>query len=219
MTTLLRMPNSPLPPPIHEPLGVVLGTRAKVNLLRVLTAESAPLSQRELARRAGVTLRSAQAALAELYAVGIVLRIEGGRDHLSHLNTRHVLATSLIGLFSAEAETARQLRQAIARAASGDKDPPLGLYLFGSVARGEETLTSDVDILLIARDVAHREVLMDRTLSAVDPLRATYGASVAPIAYTVREARRGWNEHAAPWPELARDVVTIVGPPLGDLLK
>lgn len=213
------MPNSPLPPPIHEPLGVVLGTRAKVSLLRVLTAESVPLSQRELAHRAGVTLRSAQAALAELYAVGIVQRIEGGRDHLNALNARHVLAPSLIGLFSAEAELARQLRQAIARAATGEEDPPLGLYLFGSVARAEETLKSDVDILLIARDAEHREALMDRTLSAVEPLRTTYGASVAPIAYTVREARRGWNAQAAPWPELGRDVVAIVGPPLGELLR
>ena len=64
----------PTSPPLHEPLGVVLGTRAKVDLLRVLTAGGAPLSQRELARRAGVTLRSAQAALADIERLGGQLR-------------------------------------------------------------------------------------------------------------------------------------------------
>ncbi len=49
------MVHSLLPPALHEPLGVMLGTRAKISLLRVLTAQGAPLSQRELARRAGVT--------------------------------------------------------------------------------------------------------------------------------------------------------------------
>lgn len=213
------MPQSPLPPPLHEPLGVLLGTRAKVDLLRVLTARGAPLSQRELARRAGVSLRGAQAALADFYALGIATRLQGGRDHLTMLNEQHVLAPALTTLFSAEAEVARGLRQAIAAAATGDRNPPMGLYLFGSVARAEETPDSDVDVLVIARDVPHREQLLERTLAGVQALRAQYGVTVNPVAYTIREARRGWGEGAAPWTEIARDVVTIQGPALAELLK
>ena len=213
------MPQSPLPPPLHEPLGVVLGTRAKVDILRILTALGTPLSQRELARRADVTLRSAQAALDDLYAVGIAAKLVGGRDHLTTLNSHHILAPTLTALFSAEAELARNVRTAIATIVAGDRNPPLGLYLFGSVARAEETTKSDLDILLVARDANHREALLDRTLAAVETLQTRYGVSVAPIAYTIREAKRGWNSGAAPWPELARDVVAILGPPLGELLK
>ena len=212
------MPRPPLPPPVREPLGAILGTRAKVDIVRELTAQGAPLSQRELARRAGVTLRSAQAALVDLYAVGIAEKLEGGRDHLTRLNVRHILASALTEVFRAEAELARNLRQAIATITVGDGDPPLGLYLFGSVARAEETTTSDVDILLIARDARHRGELLDRTLAGVESVRAKYGVSVAPIAYTLRDAKRGWNENASPWPDLARDAVAIMGPPLGDLL-
>ncbi len=212
------MSRSPLPPPLHEPLGVVLGTRAKVGILRVLTAQGAPLSQRELARRASVTLRSAQAALAELHAVGVVEKLVGGRDHLTRLNVRHVLAPTLTALFGAEAELARKMRSAIAAIAIGDKDPPVGLYLFGSVARAEETIASDVDILLIACDAKHRDALLDRTLAGVESMRTQYGVAVAPIAYTIREARAAWGAQAAPWPELARDVVPILGPPLGEVL-
>lgn len=212
------MAKSSLPPPLHAPLGVVLGTRAKVDILRVLTAQGAPMSQRELARRARVTLRSAQAALAELHAVGVVEKLVGGRDHLTRLNASHVLAPTLTALFDAEAELARNMRTAIATIAIGDKDPPAGLYLFGSVARAEETIDSDVDILLIARDAKQRDALLDRTLAGVESMRARYGVSIAPIAYTIREAKAAWGAKAAPWPELARDVVPILGPPLGELL-
>ena len=208
-----------LVPPLHEPLGVMLGTRAKVGILRVLTARGAPLSQRELARRAGLTLRSAQAALADLYAVGIAQRYVGGRDHLTTLNAQHAVAPTLTALFNAEAELARNTRHAIATSAAGDKDPPLGLYLFGSVARAEETLVSDLDILLIARDAHHRERLLDRTLGDVGAIKTRYGVTVAPVAYTIREAKRGWGAGTAPWPELARDVVVVMGPPLGELLR
>ncbi|MEQ1690539.1 MAG: nucleotidyltransferase domain-containing protein [Gemmatimonas sp.] len=213
------MPKSPAPPPLHQPLGTILGTRAKVDILRVLTARGAPLSQRELARRADVTLRSAQAALADLYAMGVATKLAGGRDHLTDLNPQHILAPTLIALFSAEAELARNMRTAIAAAAAGDKHPPLGLYLFGSVARAEETLDSDLDILLVARDDSHRGVLLDRTLAGAKDLHSRYGVTVAPIAYTIREAKRGWEAGSAPWPELARDAVTLMGPPLGDLLR
>jgi len=213
------MPQSPLPPPIHEPLGVLLGTRAKVDLLRVLTARGAPLSQRELARRAGVSLRGAQAALADFYALGIATRLQGGRDHLTLLNEQHALAPALTTLFSAEAELARGLRHAIAAAVAGDRNPPMGLYLFGSVARAEETPDSDVDVLVIARDVEHREQLMERSLTSVETLRTQYGVTMNPVAYTIREARRGWADGTALWAEIARDAVTIQGPALVELLK
>ncbi|MBU6364717.1 MAG: nucleotidyltransferase domain-containing protein [Gemmatimonadetes bacterium] len=208
----------PVPPPLHAPLGVVLGTRAKVDLLRVLTAGGAPLSQRELARRAGVALRSAQAALADLCATGVARKLEGGRDHLTLLNERHRLAPALIALFRAEAEVPLGVRQALATLARGDGSPPLGVYLFGSVARGEETVESDLDVLLVARNAAHRELLLERLLAGADTLAAEFGVTASPLAYTLGEARRGWKAGAAPWPDLARDVLPVLGPPLAELL-
>ncbi len=121
-------------------------------------------------------------------------------------------------LRSAQAELALGMRQALAALARGDRKPPLGLYLFGSVARADETSASDVDVLLIARDATHRELLMDRLLAGVDTLRVQYGATASPVAYTIGVARRGWGECAAPWPDIARDVVPILGPPLSELL-
>ena len=125
------MAKSPPPPHLNEPLGVLLGTRAKVGLLRILTAQGEPLSQRELARRAALTLRSAQQALADLYAMGVVTQIAGGRDHLSVFNTRHMLANALAALFAAESELARQLRAELVRVSTGNAE--LGLVAMSQV--------------------------------------------------------------------------------------
>src|SRR5688500_10950878 len=104
--------------PTREPLSYLLGTRAKVGCLRVLSLTSELLTQREVARRAGVQHRSAQLALDELVALGVVRRIEGGRDFLVGFNDAHALAARLRPAFSAEAEFFLALRQQLALVAS-----------------------------------------------------------------------------------------------------
>src|SRR3990172_2055699 len=62
----------------REPLAFALGTPAKVSALRALAGAGEPLSQRDVARRAGVQHRSARLALDELVLLGIVFRPGGG---------------------------------------------------------------------------------------------------------------------------------------------
>jgi hypothetical protein len=95
----------------------------------------------------------------------------------------------------------------------------VGVYLFGSVVRGDDTLDSDLDVLLIAKDDAHRNALLEQLLTDAVAIRARFGLSVSPIGYTLREARRASRARAAPWPELQRDVVALDGPSLLDALR
>jgi uncharacterized protein len=46
-------------------------------------------------------------------------------------------------------------------------DELVGVYLYGSYARGEQTQDSDIDVLVVVRDDSKRAELMDRTLNAV----------------------------------------------------
>jgi DNA-binding IclR family transcriptional regulator len=84
-----------------------------VSVLRVLSADPAPISQRELARRARVPLRSTQAALRDLHALGVVRQMEGGRDYLVAMNMQHLLAPAVSALFSSESTFPLELRRAI----------------------------------------------------------------------------------------------------------
>src|SRR5687768_7453265 len=124
--------------PAREPLSYHLGTRAKVSCLRVLCTSTGLLTQREVARRAGVQHRSAQLALDELVELGAVRRIEGGRDFLVGFNDGFALGAPLRQLFQAESEFFLWLRQQLARLVA---DAPrsariISVVLFGSVARG-----------------------------------------------------------------------------------
>ncbi|MEE8117120.1 MAG: nucleotidyltransferase domain-containing protein [Gemmatimonadales bacterium] len=206
--------------PTREPLSYLFGTRAKVSCVRVMCAAGDPITQREVARRAGVQHRSAQLALDELVAVGLVSRIEGGRDFLVRLNDEHHLGSAVRSLFNAEAAQFLELRRRLVEIATGGARVReiRSAVLFGSVARGDDRPDSDLDLLLIVADAGARERLLERFYAAVPHLHARFGCRVRPLAYTLAESRRCWRAHEPPLPDVARDGLVLFGPPLPDLL-
>ncbi|MGQ0815370.1 MAG: nucleotidyltransferase domain-containing protein [Gemmatimonadota bacterium] len=206
--------------PVREPLSYLLGTRAKVACLRVLAASTELLTQREVARRAGVQHRSAQLALEDLTALGVARRIEGGRDFLVGFNNAYELGASLRAIFNAEAGFFLALRQRLARIAT---DAPRGaritsLVLFGSVARGDDQPGSDLDLLVITRNADATEIALARINAAAEEIRTALGYMVRPIAYTVTDARSRWRRREPPFPEILSDHIVLAGPTLRELL-
>jgi predicted nucleotidyltransferase len=76
---------------------------------------------------------------------GIVLRRPAGNANLYKLNRDHVAASWIEGLASLPAQVLDRLRDAIRRW----EHPPTLVVLFGSVARGEATPESDLDLLVV----------------------------------------------------------------------
>lgn len=206
--------------PLRAPLGLLLGTGAKVATLRVIAAAGSPITQREVARRAGTQVRSAQIALEDLVTLGIVARTQGGRDHLVAFDRRHHLAAAVEALYAAEADAFRALRErldALVRAHPARRRA-ISLAVFGSGARGDDTAGSDLDLFLVAADVASRDALADAVRAARDELHARFGVEPKLLAMTLAEARRGWRMRRPPLPQIVADAIPIAGPPLRDLL-
>ena len=81
----------------------VLGSRARVSVLRVLHAGHPELNAREVARRAGLAHRSAQLALTALAHIGAARMRAIGNNHVFSLNPAfHLNSPSLSALFEAE---------------------------------------------------------------------------------------------------------------------
>lgn len=211
-----RAAKRPRGGPAREPLTYLLGTRAKVDCLRVLAAAGAPVSQREVARRAGVQHRTAQLALDELVALGFLRRIEGGREFLVALDERHRLAPALRDLFQSEAVQFLELRRGLAGMAPGRG--VLAAALFGSVARGDDTADSDLDVLLIATDETACSKALEGFAPGAQELEVTFGRRVRPIAYPLAKARRLWRQRKPPIAEAVRDGLVLRGPALRELL-
>ena len=71
-----------------------------------------------------------------------------------------------------------ELRRELARCLG---DELVGLYLYGSHARGEQTPDSDIDVLVVVRDESKRPELWDQTLNAVAGLCLKYDTLISDM--------------------------------------
>jgi predicted nucleotidyltransferase len=160
-------------------------------------------------------------ALDDLVALGIVHRTIGGRDHLVRLNPEHRLHAPLTALIARESELFLELRQRLAAIATGTarRARLVSVALFGSVARAQDRVDSDCDVLVVARDAAGLDVAMTTLEQAADSLHRAYGCVVRPVGYVQRDAARKFRARAAPFPDIARDGLVVYGPPLAEALR
>jgi predicted nucleotidyltransferase len=131
---------------LSNPLNDLLSTKAKVSILRIVTTMNAPLSGREITRRAGLWPASAFKALSELTASGVLVRQDHGRAKtyvLDHASVR--LVATLRDLFWTEAA---RYRDVVAELIA-DLPGPLSLLLFGSEATSDAKPGSDTDLLVV----------------------------------------------------------------------
>lgn len=132
---------------LGRPASVVIpaGTEA---VLRVLAGSDTPLGVREVARLGGVSANRASQVLGELARHGLVLVDERGVGRLCRLNRAHLAADPLLALVGLRGRVIEVLRAEVAAWAVR----PLHVSLFGSAARGDGTVRSDLDLLVVRPD-------------------------------------------------------------------
>ncbi len=99
----------------------------------------------DLAQRLGVPPSSLQRELASLAEAGILCRVADGNRVYYQANPSHPLLPELQSLFAKTVGLADQVREAL-EPFWAEVDLA---FIFGSVARGERTAQSDVDVLLV----------------------------------------------------------------------
>lgn len=169
---------------LFRTFDAVLGSTAKIRLLRALLPLSAPVSGREAQLLAGIrSVSGLRAALHDLTELGILERQETRRIKLYRINRDHDLATPLAALFEAESRRISALRQALQDILDGGavRESTLSIILFGSNARGDARPTSDADLFVVAADEPSvprvREVLVD----AMPGVQHRFGLRISPL--------------------------------------
>lgn len=135
---------------LRYPLTIMLGTDANVRVLRELSQHGGLLSSPSLASQSGLSRASAWVALASLEGIGIVSSKGTGKARLYQFNYNHPLATSLAAVFEEEAVRYSNIRTAIAEAASSIHPKAVAVWIYGSVARGEDGPDSDLDLAVVS---------------------------------------------------------------------
>jgi predicted nucleotidyltransferase len=160
----------------------LLGAPARVAVVSaLLSAPSRDFTGRELARQAGVSHPQALEALRLLEWEGVVHHRRVGRSSLWSVETRHFLSKRLRDLAALDLDARRALTSSLERALKAGKAAEA--YLFGSVAKGSEEPTSDVDVLAIFYSVRAARSFESRVAPLQDKIRTTFGNELHLIAY------------------------------------
>ena len=164
----------------------LLASPGRVRLLRTLYAEPRRgWSGRELARAAGVSSAQCARDLVDLLEAGLLSRDVVGRTFSWRLNEAYAMGPALEALFRTERDLPNSLRAELARALSSV--PVKEARLFGSVARGDDTPRSDIDLFVEVR----KPSLALQARVALDGARRRvwqqFGLPLNALVYTTRE--------------------------------
>lgn len=135
----------------------------------------------EVIARAGTGTGAVQRELARLEAAGLVtVRRVGNQKHYQ-ANPASPVFAELRDLVRKTSGLADVLREALAAVT----DQIDAAFVFGSVARGEDVASSDVDVMVVSDDLTYAELF-----AALDSAAPRLGRPVSPTLYSRHELAR-----------------------------
>lgn len=122
-----------------------------------------------------------QRELARLEAAGLVTATRVGKQKHYQANRSSPLFAELRGLVLKTSGLVDVLREALKPVA----DRVRAAFVYGSIAKGEDTATSDVDVMVISESLTYADVF-----GALEDASGQLGRKVAPTIYSPRELAR-----------------------------
>lgn len=210
--------TTPMRPParrygaLAQPLDDILGTPARVRVLRVLDRTTGPHAVVSIAKETGLTHNAVLGAVAVLTRAGMVTERSLGSRLVYALNPDHPFAAPLGQLFAAERDRRQAIRRAVEEWADAQPAALLAVWLFGSVARREDTFRSDIDLAVVAAGRTDARRFADALGDALAPVAARHWLRPNVLAYDGTEILRLPRTDPGMWKNLTRDVIPLHGP-------
>lgn len=142
--------RSPAQSFLRYPLSTILATEGHVRALRELSRHGGELSVTVLSKRTALTPQGMRNILDSLVASGVVVMIGAGRSRLFRIGT-HPMMAAVRELFIAEDGVYADVVYCLRTCVSAHQGV-LAAWIYGSVARGEDAPSSDIDIAIVADD-------------------------------------------------------------------
>lgn len=169
-------------------------------VLAALAVRTSPMGLAAVQRSAGVGSKSGiRSVLLRMVEEGLVQEVPGG--YL--LNRDHLAAPAIELLATLHGELAARVRAAVAEWTR----PPSLVGLFGSAARRDGDVSSDVDVLVVSEDPD----LDDQVDDLAEQIRRWTGNPAQVIGKTPEEIARLRAAGEPIIAELERDLVVLVG--------
>lgn len=193
--------------------AVVPGAQGRI--LAVLCRTSAELNLRTLADLSGVSLAHAARVVPRLVELGMVDRRDVPPSVLVRIVPEHLAVRPLLAIAGLRDSLLEELRHSAKRI----RPAPANITLFGSVARGDGDVASDLDLVIVrAAGVAEDDPTWERTVTSfVERIGRVSGNPVNRIDVGVDEVPRLTRSRATLWRAVRREGITVVGRSLDDL--
>ncbi len=176
------------------------GYRRRVLGLLLLHPEEA-LHGREVARQTDLAAGTVTRELTKLAEVGLLKRVKRGNQQVYSADTNSPIFAELASILRKTSGLADLLTDALASMA-----PSLRVaFVYGSVARGHETIGSDVDVMLIGH-VSFVEVV-----AQLHATQKTLGREVNPKLFTPEEFGQKAATEAFLMDVLAKPKIFLIG--------
>ncbi len=207
----MRLPMQPAPRSyFRSPLDSILGTVATVRVLRALVTSNAAVTQSDLLRDTRLARGSVRTAVDSLRAAGVLTTLGAPRGLLYRLKPEHYLSATIQAMFDAERARTTRVYDAI-RALAEPHDPAiLGVWLYGSVARGDDTVQSDFDLAVVV-DAERAEPATATLRDALYEVTQQNGVSVSMTAFSPAELHDLPALNPAFWENLEHDAMVLYG--------
>jgi Nucleotidyltransferase domain len=187
------------------------------DVLVVLAGTTRPLTGRRVAElvRHG-SPDGVRKALDRLVAQGLVLREEAGRALMHSLNRRHLAVPAVEVMAGMRGELLRRLRDALA----GWAPAPVHASMFGSAARADGDINSDIDLFLVhPAAVSEDDPEWRAQIEQLgEDLLAWTGNPAAVIEGREQDISRLRRSRPAVVEQLLHDGIDLAGVPLEELL-
>lgn len=197
---------------LYRPLDELLASAGHLKVIRALFAlpDGVSFSGREIARRASLAPHRTSAILSQLADHGLVFVTRAPRLALYELNRSHVVAGALGRLLQWEEELRDQLVKDVRTRLSRHASKFDAAFLYGSVAWGEMTPKSDIDLLVLAPKDPGR---VNRALEDLAKMiRSRYGNRLEPLVLPISrtELEKGARAGKRLWRRILQDGILVL---------
>jgi predicted nucleotidyltransferase/predicted transcriptional regulator len=174
---------------IKRPLDDVFGNPNNVRVLRHMILYPSPvITGRGIARELGMSHATCIRSLNNLVDLGILSRKRVGSSATYEIAEASALLNDI--LEPAFKEESRLLQGLVDTMLGGIKGKVLTAYLFGSVARGEDTPSSDVDLLVIVKQPGDKPSVEKALARNREQAYKRYRVGVSTITYDYEEFKK-----------------------------
>lgn len=201
-----------------RPLDAILGTRAKLAVLRLLASSPVPLSCQAMSRRAGMAYRSIDLAVRDLMGVGLLERIGESHERMYATVETHRLVPAIKGLLRAESDFRPALRAELA-AVSRREAGAVAVAIVGSGGPPAEGIGDPVHVVVVTESEETVRQWGDRFVAAGDGLLDRFGIRLRVTVYSHATMARMWATRTAAAERSVATAERVAGVRLQDLVE